>query len=331
MNHAMKSTKKPIVFFVYNRPEQTLKTFSIIQKYRPEVLFIIADGAKNESKDTVSIEKLDSIKTLNNIKDNDNIQKVREICNAVDWPCAVQRLFRDKNYGCRESIVQGLAWVFKQAEECIILEDDCLPDITFFDFCAELLDQYRDNHKIFSIGGYRPEPLDKSNTDSYYFSKYPSTWGWATWKRTYNGFDPKLNDWSEETHKTWLSHHLGNPAFAHYWSYMLNNAKKGANHWDYAWAYHCWQHDALSIRPSINLIQNIGFGSDATHTQESTHPFSQIQACPMPFPLVHASLIACSKQIDDDIEGLMYSGMRLRQLQLFNQLIKKNRRVGCAE
>lgn len=330
-NHTLNSAKKPIAFFVYNRPELTLKTFSIIQQYRPEVLFIIADGAKYEPTSVEGIENLEGTSPPKNLNDIENIHSVREICNAVDWPCAAQRLYRDKNYGCRESIVQGLTWVFNQTEQCIILEDDCLPNITFFDFCAELLDRYHDNDKVFTIGGHRPEPLNDSDTNAYYFSKYPSTWGWATWKRAFEGFDPKLNNWSEETHKSWLSDHLGNPVFAHYWSYMLNNAKKGANHWDYAWAYHCWQHDALSIRPSVNLIQNIGFGSNATHTQDATHPFDQLKAGPIPFPLMHASNIDCSKQNDDGIEGLMYSGMRLRQLKLFNQLIKQNRRLGCTE
>lgn len=300
--------KSPVALFVYNRPTQAEQTFAQIKAYRPLKLFVLSDGPKNSDVDRL------------------NVARTREIFTKIDWPCDVVYRFAEHNLGCRESITTGLTFIFDQVQECIILEDDCLPDLTFFDFCTALLERYRDNPEIMTIGGHQPIHPDESNGDSYHYSKYPSTWGWATWRRAYRNFDPNLSTWVEREGYEWLLKYLGKDQYARYWSYMLSEAHKGADHWDYAWAYHCWKKNGLSIRPTVNLIKNIGFGPTATHTTEALHPFGQCESSFMPFPLKHPASIEPPGQRESKIEELLFSGIRRRQLSHIYQAISQRRK-----
>lgn len=299
--------KTPVSLFVYNRPDLTAEILKAIGSYKPELLFIISDGPKNSSSDLHAVSE------------------VRRLCNSVNWPCEVISQYREVNLGSRESITQGLSWVFTYVDEAIILEDDCLPDASFFPYCSTLLDQYRADARIFTVGGFRTEDISETNGNSYYYSKYPCTWGWATWKRAYQGFDPNLAEWSEDTKLPWLTEHLADPFYANYWAYMLTRAKKGSNDWDYAWAYHCWINNALSIRPNINLIRNTGFSSTATHTKDPNHPFGKKTSSACSFPISHPLEIITIPDLEHLLEDLIYSGVRRRQLQLLHQEILNTR------
>lgn len=304
----MKPLKKTAVaLFVYNRPTQAEQTFAKIKAYRPLTLFVLSDGPKDTDADRL------------------NVAKTREIFTQIDWPCDVVYRYSKSNLGCRESITTGLTFIFDRVEECIILEDDCLPDLTFFDFCTALLERYRDNPEIMTIGGYQPIHDYLQNEDSYHYSKYPSTWGWATWRRAHQNFDPNLSSWVERNEYEWLLKFLGSDQYARYWSYMLSEAHKGADHWDYAWAYHCWKKNGLSIRPAVNLIKNIGFGPTATHTKETLHPFGQCNSSTMPLPLRHPTKVGISNQRESKIEELVFSGMRTRQLNHIYRAINQRR------
>lgn len=303
----MVSEKKPVVLFVYNRPQTTLRVLDAIRAYQPHKLLIVSDGAKPQEDDAL------------------RVAAVREVCEQVDWPCVVSRLYRSSNLGCRASVSSGLKWVFEQENDAIILEDDCLPDDSFFEYCAALLEQYESDPQIMSICGYRAEPLDPNESFSYFFSKYPSNWGWATWRRAFQGYDPDLLTWSEDK-ISWLAEHLGSQAFARYWAYLFKRSKKGANDWDYAWAYHCWRHHGLSIRPQVSLVENIGFGPDATHTKDAAHPYGFKASGVMTFPLAHPRKPILSIAKESLLEDLYYSGMRERQLRMFYQLINDSRK-----
>ena len=198
----------------------------------------------------------------------------------------------------------------------MILEDDCLPNHSFFRYCSNLLEHYRDNPKVMSIGGYSPQRPEIPETASYRFSKYPSTWGWATWRRAFEGFDPSLKNWSEARDSSWLCNHLGSTTYGRYWAYMFNRAHNGSNDWDYAWAYHCWVQDGLSIRPNFNLVQNLGFTNSATHTKDASHPFARIRSQEIKMPLTHPGNTDIDPMREAELEDILYSGIRKRQLQL---------------
>lgn len=301
----MNTGKSPVALFTYNRPRLTTRTFNAIRAYEPEILFIFSDGPKNNSIDQL------------------NVAASRQACAEIDWPCQVIRFQYAINQGCRESISQGLAKIFDQVQKCIILEDDCLPEPTFFTYCEQLLNQYRENYTVTCIGGYKPDLLKSTKDTSYFFSRYPCTWGWATWRRAYKGFNPALKSWSEPRDYRWLSDHLGGEKYARYWAYMFEKAKRGEDYWDYAWAYHCWKQNGLAIRPTQNLIKNIGFDLDATSTTDAQHPFARTASEEMLFPMHHPETLRQCERIDAEIEDLLYSGMRRRQLRIFHKIGKQ--------
>lgn len=301
--------KKPILFFVYNRPETTKNVFEMIKRYQPKQLFLVSDGPKADPLDS------------------ERVRLVRSILQDVNWPCQVYQRYREKNLSCRHSIVDGLRWAFEEIESCIILEDDCLPSLSFFDYCSILLDHYVSDKKVMTISGYEHHEMKLIFDQDYAFSKYPSTWGWATWRRAVKDFDDTVSDWDEEKYFSHLLDYLGHKKYANYWAYMLNEAKRGADHWDYAWAYHCWSQGGLAIRPVCSMIQNIGFGPEATHTKETGHLISDQVAQDIAFPLRHPVKKAIDEEREAKIENLFYSGIRSRQIQYMRNLIFRKSRL----
>ncbi len=258
----------PILFLIFNRPELTKKVFEQIKTIKPKFLFIAADGPR------------DSIKG-----ENEKCDQTRSIVNEINWDCNLQTLFREKNLGCKNAVAGGITWFFENVESGIILEDDCFPDITFFRFCSELLEKYKDDKSIVHIGG--TNPVDESlQTNTYYFSKYNRIWGWATWRRAWKYFDPDIEFWGELKKKNF---HKKNFPFIEsiIWRKNWDNVY---NHkldtWDYQW-YLCRLINGKAIAPNTNLVTNIGFNKDATHTKDSKSILSNLPLGKMNFPLVH--------------------------------------------
>jgi len=170
----------PILFLIFNRPDTTQKVFNAIRKAKPKQFFIAADGSPPDREG--EIEKC---------------QKSRKIATSVDWDCEVKTLFRDKNLGCKIAISSAIDWFFENVEEGIILEDDCLPHQSFFWFCQELLEYYRNDTRIMHISGDNFQFGRKRGEGSYYFSKYSHVWGWATWRRAWKCFDINMKSFEE--------------------------------------------------------------------------------------------------------------------------------------
>ena len=173
--------RTPIVFIVFNRPDKARRVFSQIRDARPQRLFLIADGPR-ESRPGELLKCLES----------------RSILNDIDWDCELTIDFSDVNLGCRKRITTGLDRVFAEVDEAIILEDDCLPDHSFFGFCEELLTRYRDDRRVFHIGGtnYLDRRIqERMAAASYYFSRYNHCWGWATWRRAWITRDSNMTYW----------------------------------------------------------------------------------------------------------------------------------------
>jgi hypothetical protein len=191
-------------------------------------------------------------------------------------------------------------WLFEQVEEAIIVEDDCLPDSTFFQFCEENLERYRNDPRVFQIAGtnHLIPPCDEKT--SYGFSKYASIWGWASWRRAWKNYDPELLLWRnadtnrkksilKEMKLAWMEQV--------YWARKFDKILAGHDTWDYQWVFACLKNQGLSIVPRINLISNIGFGPEATHTTtvgtQSEYPIG-----PTKFPMVHPSSVSASASYD---------------------------------
>jgi len=260
----------PIAFLVFNRPQTTQRVFATIAKAKPPKLLVVADGPRSTHPD-----------------DADKCAQVRKIATAVDWECEVLTDFADVNIGLRKRISSGLDWVFAQVEEAIVLEDDCLPDPTFFQFCDDLLDRYRHDERVMTITGANYQRGLRRSTDSYYFSRYPHIWGWATWRRAWQHYDVRMSAWPKVRDEQRLSDILNDPWAERYWTKLFQRTFTGEiNTWDYQWVFACWLQSGLSIIPNENLVSNIGFGPEATHTVGISE-LANMSVQSLGFPLRH--------------------------------------------
>lgn len=274
--------KTPIALIIFNRPQETQRVFDVIKAIRPEKLFIISDGPR--SKDEASI-----------------CNAVRSIVEKIDWSCEIQRNYSETNLGCRKRVSTGIDWIFEHADKAIILEDDCLPEPTFFSFCEELLEKYENNEKVMHISGNFFHQKNKSfvSGDSYFFSSIPHIWGWATWKRAWKRYDATMNEWPQLKESGALKSTFGNAAAYEYWSTVWDQYRAGKiDSWDGQWLFACIRNQGICINPTKNLISNIGFGTTATHTKKGS-PFASMPTQPLSFPLSHPKKIEVSTTTDN--------------------------------
>jgi hypothetical protein len=301
MPEASPQLQTSVVLLIFNRPDKTRRVFEVIRRVRPVQLFVIADGPR-----------------AHRIGEDMLCHQARSVLEQVDWPCQVLTNFADDNLGCRRRIVSGLDWVFSQVEEAIILEDDCLPDATFFRFCSELLERYRDDPRIGQIGGINLQPAGSGGEHSYYFSRYNHIWGWASWRRAWYPNDDTMGGWPAFRDSGGLKRNVTSPAERRYWINAFDRVASGElDTWDCQWTLACWQHNLLTVLPRVNLVSNIGFGSSATHTTEASQ-FADIPSVPMLFPLYHPGKISINESADAYTARIMFRPLTLmRKLAIF--------------
>ena len=185
---------------------------------------------------------------------------------GVDWPCRVLRNYADTNLGCARRVSSGIAWAFEHVDEAVVLEDDCVPAPSFFTFCGGMLERFRHDTRIMCVSGDNFQPGPRGPF-SYYFSKYPHCWGWATWRRAWNHFDFDMTGWPEFRDRGGLASVCPDPAERTYWAERFASVAAGRmDSWAYRWTYACWSQSGMTVLPEVNLVSNIGFGPDATHT-----------------------------------------------------------------
>lgn len=243
-----------VAFLIFNRPELTQIVFEAIRKAKPRKLLVVADGPR-----------------IDKIGETEKCEAVRAVIETVDWECEVIQNYSDTNLGCKKRISSGLDWVFSEVEEAIIIEDDCLPTASFFQYCKTLLDRFRHNELVMMIGGSNFQDGNRRTPYSYYFSKYMHVWGWATWRRAWQTYDVAMKTWPETKANQLLKVRCLDPYEQRYWENIFDKVFAGeVDTWDYQWMYNCWAQGGLSIIPNANLISNIGFGPEATHTPYHT-------------------------------------------------------------
>ena len=269
----------PVLFLVFNRPDTTIQVFQKIREAEPLRLYVAADGPRKDREGEA-----------------EKCKQVRHIATNVDWDCEVKTLFRDENLGCKMAVSGGIDWFFEKEEMGIILEDDCLPSKTFFRFCEELLIKYRQDTRIWHIGG--TNPLSKiTQADSYYFSIYNRIWGWATWKRAWKNFDSEIKIWPEIKKNKKLKYVLSKSEYIKYEKLFDSVYNGEIDTWDYQW-FLIKLINGLSIIPNTNLVKNIGFGKNATHTKDINHKLANLELGEMKFPLIHSKVFHPSYEND---------------------------------
>lgn len=263
----------PIVWVIYKRADLTQRVFEAIRDAKPIKLFIAADAPKHESE----IELCDA---------------TRSVIEQVDWDCELHVDIAEKNLGLQQRVVTAINWAFESVDEMIFLEDDTLPHPSFFRFCQEMLAYYRDNPRMMHISGNNFQPPKNQVHTSYFFSQYPHYWGWATWKRAWKLYDVTMQVWRNATDKTIFQRLLNDEAAWYFWHRRWNRVCSGElSSYSYPWIFTCLLHGGLAIEPRVNLVTNIGFGTEATHTKNSDDPLANYPVAPMQFPLIHPDTI----------------------------------------
>lgn len=276
----------PVFLIVFNRPQHTRQVLNRLREVRPKHLYVIADGPRNDHPQDAAL-----------------CTEVRELLELVDWPCNLIRDFADNNFGCKRRIISGITAGFEHFDRAVIMEDDCLPNPSFFQFSTELLDHYHDQSEVMNIAG---TCMQETGPESYFFSNYFLCWGWATWRRAWRHYDPSLHD----LETTWLTAQKQIPASRrarrNYFKALCATKRGEIRSWDYQWNYTCLRMGGLTIVPSHRLIDNIGFGEEATHTAAAGCYDSLPAVRPLNFPLTHPPRLELNKQLTRDIFSSIY-------------------------
>lgn len=287
-------SQPPVLFIIYNRFDTTKKVFDVLKEEKPSKLFIAADGPKYEIP--YEQEICDTIKHW--------------VLENIDWDCEVKTLFREQNLGCGYGPATAISWFFENVDEGIILEDDCVPEISFFKYCAVLLEKFRYDNRIAIISGSNFDRMNTfiPGTSSYFFSVFPFTWGWATWKRNWDKFDYFIKKWGEIDKNEFLKYLFKEAEFQKAWRIVFDEIylKTPIDIWDYQFFFSCFLQKQLSIVPSVNLISNIGHGNEATHTTYVLHEFENVPSATMNFPLVHPSVVKRNLDYDRYLQKINY-------------------------
>jgi len=279
--------RTPVALIIFNRPEVTARVFREIARARPPKLFVIADGPRPDRSGEAEL-----------------CAATRAVVDQVDWDCEVVKNYSDVNLGVGHRPASGIRWVFEHVEEAIIFEDDCLPHPTFFRYCDELLEKYRDDKRVMHISGDNWNFTHGMQSFSYFFSCYCYSCGWATWRRAFRHYDPEVKQWPRLRDTPWLLDILGDPRAAEFWKRkfeLVYSEGIGIHGWDWPWLFACWIQHGLSVLPSTNLISNIGFGKDATHTTSLDDERANIPIEEMTFPLRHPLDMVRDVSVDQKI------------------------------
>lgn len=294
----------PILIVAFNRPDKVQQVFNRVREVQPKQLFLSVDGARNHKTN-----------------EDEKVKAVQAIIKQVDWDCEVKTLFRTENLGCRIGVSTGIDWFFEHVESGIILEDDCVPDVSFFYFCEELLERYKNHEQIMQISGSNliPDTFESFKT-SYVFSNFALIWGWATWRRAWKKRDVHLTYFEDFIQQNKIQQLVNDTTAQRYMMDKFRDTHLKINDsWAYAWFCNILYHNGLSILPCDNLIQNIGVDEEATHTKGAGLERYQKASTGTTFPLKHPNEI---KKVNDDIAmEIFYVNYKPRHLLLINKII----------
>lgn len=297
-------TNSPVLFLTFNRLDTTKKVFEVIKQVKPPKLYLASDGAR-----------------VNKSGEKEIVESVRNfLLNNIDWQCEVKTLFREQNLGCGKAVSSAINWFFENEEMGIILEDDCLPSISFFRFCDELLIRYKDDERIMHISGDNFQDGISRGDGSYYFSQISHVWGWAAWRRAWKLYDFEMKSLNKFINYKIYKNVWKQNKVRKYWLKQFKKVSLGKiNTWDYQWNYCLIVNNGLSVLPNINLVENIGFNSEATHTSNSK--LKMPSANEIKFPLTHPQFLV------PDLEADTYTFNKHYQQSLFSKIKGKLKNI----
>ncbi|MBH8566265.1 glycosyltransferase family 2 protein [Nostoc sp. CENA67] len=294
--------KTPVAFLIFNRPDTTKRVFEAIRAAKPPKLLVIADGPRADRSGEA-----------------EKCEACRAIIDGVDWQCEVIKNYSDVNMGCGLRVSSGISWVFEQLEEAIILEDDCYPNPTFFQFCEIMLAKYRHDERIMMISGTNYLEEWKSDIQSYHFSYYGGIWGWASWARAWKYYDYDMKLWAKSEVQNRIRDIISNDdQYQNREKVFWQTYNKKIDTWDYQWGFARLSQSGLSIVPAVNLISNLGFGEDATHTKYSNSQVAEMKTLSLKIPIESNDITV----VDRDYDRKLFNKL-IRKTNLFNRVKMK--------
>jgi hypothetical protein len=251
----------PVLLLAWRRPHTTQQVINAIRAVKPTRMFVACDGPNPKRPGEAA-----------------KVMATRQVIEReIDWPCTMEWRYSEANQGCKLGVSRAITWFFDQVEAGIILEDDCVPHLDFFYFCSTLLDLYRDDQRVWTITGDNFQHGQKHGDASYYFSKYNHCWGWATWRRAWQHYQGGLPFWPQWQGTDSWNRVLPASQERRYWQRIFNRVYRGrADSWAYPWTACVWYHGGLTATPNSNLVSNIGFGEDGTHTKKGGSEFENM-------------------------------------------------------
>ena len=301
----------PILLLIWKRPEHTKRVLGSIRKVAPERIYISSDGPIKNDKNNQRL--------VNFTRD--------EVLREINWECKVFTNFSKENQGCKLAVSRGIDWFFNNEDEGIILEEDCVPNIYFYKFCRVLLEKYRNDNRIWSICGNGYQNKNSSSGESYFFSKYVDVWGWATWKRCWKLYDKDIRSWEVNRSKNILKNIFEKRRELNFWKTIFDKLlyKGEPDTWDYQWQYACFINSGMSCMPYENLVENIGFGREATHTLDIpiTSKLDLNKIGKIKFPLKHPKIFLKSKDCDENLQNEFFSGYSIISIIGFKLRLRK--------
>jgi len=299
--------KTAVLFLIFNRPDIAKRTFAEIAKAKPSRLYIACDGARENKNGETEL-----------------VNQTRKIVDLIDWDCEVKTLFQKENLGCGIAVSKAISWFFENEEMGIILEDDCLPHQSFFKYCEELLNIYKNNDRISMISGNNFQKSRKRGDFSYYFSNIFNIWGWATWKRSWNDFRLDVNELNDNLVLNEIKKRFPEKKFNGFLIRIYESIKKfRIDTWDFQFYFSQIAKGRVFIDPNVNLISNIGFGGYATHTHDKDDNMANIPVKAMIFPLKHPMKILINQKADKFFLNNYY----ISQKPLFKRIVNKIKRI----
>lgn len=289
---ARKKVTTPVLLVIFNRPEKTRRVVEALWQVKPAQLFVAADGPRSGHPEDIEKCRL-----------------ARQAATDIDWPCDVKTRFLDENVGCGPGVSSGIGWFFEHVEHGVILEDDCVPHPHFFPFCGELFERYAADERIMRISGFAPYPVRKYPYD-YHFSRRFRCSGWGTWRRAWKRFSYELDaideiEFLEMARANYPFHFRRQP-----WLTNFHRVKSGdLKTWAFRWDVACYSQNDLCIIPEKNLITNIGFDEDATHTMRPNPVMGNLEVYPLEFPLRHPPFVYADGRPERSLEKAIHRSL----------------------
>lgn len=298
-NSPIPNEEIPVILTIFNRPDKTRAVMENLRQIKPKRLFIAADGPRP-----------------NHLQDKEKCLLARQEATTVEWPCDLKTRFLDQNIGCDLAVPSAIDWFFQSCDYGILLEDDCIIHPHFFAFCGDLFERYSDDLRIMQISSLSPYAAREHPYDYHFSRMFLCSGGWATWRRAWKHFTSDMHRYSDkEVFEIFRTYHQDYFKSLQQYRKLLE-FKKGClsqwDHWDFQWNMACCAQNGLSIVPENNLMINIGFDDDSTHTRQVSPVFENLQALPLKFPLRHPHFVYPDSKPERSLEKIVYRSLPLK-------------------